>query len=165
MPEDLLILLARTLGIAGVMLLSASTVLGVLLASRTAQRLRLLRGRTFHIHRPLSVFGGGAAPGSSRSGRARAGDDRAKPRGGLRAVRGRETGVHHRHLVLQRRLRAVVLAAPAPSARAGRAVAVLVGRKDPATIGRKKTCSWTRTQQLCGREQTCNRRFAPCFTG
>ena len=59
MPEDLLILLARALGIAGVMVLSASAVLGVLLASRTAQRLRLLRGRTFHIHRLLSVLGAG----------------------------------------------------------------------------------------------------------
>jgi predicted ferric reductase len=59
MPEDLLILLARALGIAGVMVLSASAVLGVLLASRTAQRLRLLKGRTFHTHRLLSVLGAG----------------------------------------------------------------------------------------------------------
>lgn len=59
MPEDLLILLARTLGIAGVMVLSASAVLGVLLASRTAQRQRLLRGRTFRIHQLLSVVGAG----------------------------------------------------------------------------------------------------------
>jgi predicted ferric reductase len=59
MPEDLLILRARTLGIAGVMLLAASAVLGVLLASRTAQRLRLLKGRTFRIHRLLSVLGAG----------------------------------------------------------------------------------------------------------
>ena len=59
MPEDLLILLARTLGIAGVLVLSASAVLGVLLASRTAQRERLLRGRTFRIHRLLSVVGAG----------------------------------------------------------------------------------------------------------
>jgi predicted ferric reductase len=59
MPEELLILLARALGIAGVMLLAASAVLGAFLASRTAQRLRLLRGRTFHIHRVLSVSGAG----------------------------------------------------------------------------------------------------------
>ena len=59
MPEDLLILLARTLGIAGVLVLSASAVLGVLLASRTAQRQRLLRGCTFRIHRLLSVVGAG----------------------------------------------------------------------------------------------------------
>jgi methionine sulfoxide reductase heme-binding subunit len=59
MPEDLLILLARTLGIAGVMLLLASAVLGVLLASRTAQRLRLLKGRTFRVHRLLPVVGAG----------------------------------------------------------------------------------------------------------
>lgn len=39
-PEDLLILIARVLGIAGVMVLSTSAVLGVLLASRTAQKLR-----------------------------------------------------------------------------------------------------------------------------
>ena len=58
-PEDLLILLARILGIATVMLLAASAGLGVLLASRTAQRLRLLRGRTFRIHRLLSVLGAG----------------------------------------------------------------------------------------------------------
>jgi predicted ferric reductase len=59
MSEDLLILLARALGIAGVMVLSASAVLGVLLASRTAQRLRLLGGHTFRIHRRLSVLGAG----------------------------------------------------------------------------------------------------------
>jgi predicted ferric reductase len=59
MREDLLIPLARTLGIAGVMLLAASAVLGALLASCTAQRLRLLRGRTFRIHRMLSVVGAG----------------------------------------------------------------------------------------------------------
>jgi methionine sulfoxide reductase heme-binding subunit len=59
MPEELLILLARTLGIAGVMLLAASAVLGVLLASRIAQRLRLLRGHTFRIHRLLSLLGAG----------------------------------------------------------------------------------------------------------
>jgi DMSO/TMAO reductase YedYZ heme-binding membrane subunit len=59
MPEDLLILLARILAIAGVMLLAASAVLGVFLASRTAQQLRLLRGRTFRIHRLLSVLAAG----------------------------------------------------------------------------------------------------------
>jgi uncharacterized membrane protein len=58
-PEDLLILLARILSIAGVMLLAASTVLGVLPASRTAQQLRLLRGRTFCFHRLYSVLGTG----------------------------------------------------------------------------------------------------------
>jgi DMSO/TMAO reductase YedYZ heme-binding membrane subunit len=41
------------------MVLSASAVLGVLLASRTAQRLRLLKGRTFRVHRLLSVMGAG----------------------------------------------------------------------------------------------------------
>jgi methionine sulfoxide reductase heme-binding subunit len=59
MPNDLLILLASTLGIAGVMVLSASAVLGALLASRTAQRLRLLKGRTFRVHRLLSLLGAG----------------------------------------------------------------------------------------------------------
>lgn len=59
MPEDFLVLLARVFGIAGVMLLTASAVLGVLLASRAAQRLRLLKGRTFRIHRLLSVLGAG----------------------------------------------------------------------------------------------------------
>jgi methionine sulfoxide reductase heme-binding subunit len=59
MPEDLLILLARILAIAGVMLLAASAVLGVFLASRTAQQLRLLRGRTYRIHRQLSVLAAG----------------------------------------------------------------------------------------------------------
>ena len=59
MPEELLIMLARLLGIAGVMVLGASAVLGALLASRTAQWLRLLRGRTFRIHRLLSAFGAG----------------------------------------------------------------------------------------------------------
>jgi methionine sulfoxide reductase heme-binding subunit len=59
MPEDLLILLTRALGIVGVMVLSASAVLGVLLVSRTAQRLRLLKGRTFRIHRLLSLLGAG----------------------------------------------------------------------------------------------------------
>jgi methionine sulfoxide reductase heme-binding subunit len=59
MSDDLLILLARLLAIAGVMLLTASALLGVLLASRTAQQLRLLRGRTFRIHRLLSDLGAG----------------------------------------------------------------------------------------------------------
>jgi predicted ferric reductase len=59
MNEDLLIPLARVLGIAGVMVLGASAVLGVLLAWRTAQRLRLLRGRTVRVHRLLSVLGAG----------------------------------------------------------------------------------------------------------
>jgi predicted ferric reductase len=59
MPDDFLILLARVLGIAGVMLLAASAVLGVLLASRAAQRLRLLKGRSFRTHRLLSVLGAG----------------------------------------------------------------------------------------------------------
>ena len=59
MPEDFLVLLARVFGIAGVMLLAASAVLGVLLASHATQRLRLLKGRTFRIHRLLSVLGAG----------------------------------------------------------------------------------------------------------
>jgi predicted ferric reductase len=59
MNEELLIRLARILGTAGVTLLAASAVLGVLLASRTAQRLRLLKGRTFRVHRLLSVVGAG----------------------------------------------------------------------------------------------------------
>jgi methionine sulfoxide reductase heme-binding subunit len=59
MPDHLLILLARVLGIAGVMLVAASAVLGVFLASRTAQRLRLLGGRTFRVHRRISVIGAG----------------------------------------------------------------------------------------------------------
>ena len=59
MPEDFLVLLARAFGVAGAMLLAASAVLGVLLASRAAQRLRLLKGRTFRIHRLLSVLGAG----------------------------------------------------------------------------------------------------------
>jgi predicted ferric reductase len=57
MNEDLL--LARVLGIAGVMILAASAVLGSLLASRTAQKLRLLKGRTFRVHRLLSMLGAG----------------------------------------------------------------------------------------------------------
>lgn len=48
MPEDFLVLLARVFGIAGVMLLATSAALGVLLASRAAQRLRLLKGRTLN---------------------------------------------------------------------------------------------------------------------
>lgn len=59
MPEDFLVLLARVFGVAGALLLAASAVLGVLLASRVAQRLRLLKGRTFRIHRLLSVLGAG----------------------------------------------------------------------------------------------------------
>ena len=59
MPEGFLVLLARVFGVAGAMLLAASAVLGVLLASRAAQRLRLLKGRTFRIHRLLSVLGAG----------------------------------------------------------------------------------------------------------
>ena len=59
MPEDFLVWLASIFGIAGVMLLAASAVLGVLLASCAAQRLRLLKGRTFRIHRLLSILGAG----------------------------------------------------------------------------------------------------------
>ena len=59
MSEDLLILLARVLGIAGGMVLAMSAVLGVLLASRTGQWLRLLKGRTFRVHRLLSMLGAG----------------------------------------------------------------------------------------------------------
>ncbi len=59
MNEYLLILLARVLGNAGVMVLAMSAVLGVLLASRTTHRLRLLKGRTFRVHRLLSMLGAG----------------------------------------------------------------------------------------------------------
>ena len=59
MSEDFLVWLASVFGIAGVMLLAASAVLGMLLASRVAPRLRLLKGRTFRIHRLLSVLGAG----------------------------------------------------------------------------------------------------------
>src|SRR3712207_6258434 len=48
-------------------------------------------------HPPTALrLRGGAAPGASRPGRARAGDHGGRSRGGLRAVRGREAGVQYR---------------------------------------------------------------------
>jgi hypothetical protein len=55
MPEDLLILLTRILGIAGMMLLAASAVLGSLLASRTAQKLFLQELRGLGGEHPLEA--------------------------------------------------------------------------------------------------------------
>lgn len=86
MPEEFLVLLARVFGIAGVMLLAMSAVLGVLLASRAAQRLRLLKGRTFRIHRLLCVLGADRRSSTGYWRFRRAGRDRR-----VAAISGAET--------------------------------------------------------------------------
>ena len=59
MPDDLLLKIARVLGLLGLALLIVSSVGGTLLASRTAQKIKFLKGQTFKYHRTLSL--GGAA--------------------------------------------------------------------------------------------------------
>ncbi len=57
--DDVLLYVARMIGIAGLGLLIISGVGGVLLASRMAQKLKAkwLRGKTFKYHRLLSIIG------------------------------------------------------------------------------------------------------------
>ena len=57
--DDVLLWLARLIGILGLSLLVLSSVGGVLLASRTAQKIKAkwLKGKTFKYHRLLSIIG------------------------------------------------------------------------------------------------------------
>ncbi len=57
MPDDWLLKIARVIGLLGLALLLISSVGGTLLASRTAQKIKFLKGRTFTYHRTLSVIG------------------------------------------------------------------------------------------------------------
>lgn len=55
--DDLLLTIGRWLGLVGLGLLVLSGIGGTLLASRTAQKLKFLKGRTFDYHRVLSLIG------------------------------------------------------------------------------------------------------------
>lgn len=57
MPDDLLLKIARVLGLLGLALLISSSIGGTLLASRTAQKIRFLKGRIFKYHRAVSLSG------------------------------------------------------------------------------------------------------------
>lgn len=57
MTDDRLLWLARMIGLTGLFLLVFSGIGGVLLASRTAQRLKLFKGKTFTLHRRFSLIG------------------------------------------------------------------------------------------------------------
>ena len=57
MPDDLLLKIARVIGLLGIALLIVSSVGGTLLASRIAQKIKFLKGRTFTYHRILSLIG------------------------------------------------------------------------------------------------------------
>lgn len=57
MSDDLLLKAARVIGLLGLALLILSSVGGTLLASRTAQKWKFLKGRTFKYHRTLSLAG------------------------------------------------------------------------------------------------------------
>ncbi len=57
MPDDLLLKIARVLGLLGLALLIVSSAGGTLLASRTAQKIKFLKGKTFTYHRAVSVVG------------------------------------------------------------------------------------------------------------
>ena len=59
MPDDRLLKIARVIGLLGLALLIVSSVGGTLLASRTAQKIKFLKGQTFKYHRAISL--GGAA--------------------------------------------------------------------------------------------------------
>ncbi len=57
MPDDLLLKIARVIGLLGLALLIVSSAGGTLLASRTAQKIKFLKGKTFTYHRTTSVIG------------------------------------------------------------------------------------------------------------
>ncbi len=59
MDSDLLLKIARVIGLLGVGLLVLSGIGGTLLASRTAQKIKWLRGKTFTYHRTISLIGAG----------------------------------------------------------------------------------------------------------
>ncbi len=57
MSDDLWLKAARVIGLLGLALLILSSVGGTLLASRTAQKIKRLKGQTFSYHRTLSLVG------------------------------------------------------------------------------------------------------------
>lgn len=57
MTDDTLLWFARMIGLCGLGLLIFSGIGGVLLASRTAQRIKFFKGKTFTWHRRLSLIG------------------------------------------------------------------------------------------------------------
>lgn len=57
LSDDLLLKVARVIGLLGLAMLIVSSLGGTLLASRTAQKMKFLGGRTFTYHRRLSVIG------------------------------------------------------------------------------------------------------------
>ncbi len=57
MDNDLLLKIARLIGLIGIGLLVVSGVGGTLLASRTAQKIKWLKGKTFTYHRTTSIIG------------------------------------------------------------------------------------------------------------
>lgn len=57
LPDDLLLKIARVIGLLGLALLIVSSAGGTLLASRTAQKIKFLKGKTFTYHRTLSLVG------------------------------------------------------------------------------------------------------------
>jgi len=57
LPDDLLLKIARVIGLLGLALLIVSSVGGTLLASRTAQKIKFLKGKTFTYHRTTSIVG------------------------------------------------------------------------------------------------------------
>lgn len=57
MDNDALLLIARIIGLVGLGLLVISSLGGTLLASRTAQKMKFLKGKTFKYHRLTSIVG------------------------------------------------------------------------------------------------------------
>lgn len=57
MSDDLLLKAARVIGLLGLALLIFSSIGGTLLASRTAQKIKFLKGKTFTWHRTTSIIG------------------------------------------------------------------------------------------------------------
>lgn len=57
MDTDILLKIARLIGLIGIGLLVLSGIGGTLLASRTAQKIKWLRGKTFTYHRTTSLVG------------------------------------------------------------------------------------------------------------
>ncbi len=57
MPDDVLLKIARVIGLLGLALLIVSSACGTLLASRTAQKIKFLKGKTFTYHRTTSIIG------------------------------------------------------------------------------------------------------------
>lgn len=57
MDNDLLLKIARVIGLLGLALLILSSIIGTLMASRTAQKISWLKARAFKNHRAISLVG------------------------------------------------------------------------------------------------------------